>query len=306
VNPWHTLTDSDAYRRITKRGPVRRVLRSPAFRRLDVARNDLRSARAARRDPSRFDRVQNLCFFVGHNKSGATMLGALLDAHRDVLISDELDVLQYVEAGLRRDQIFQIVLRGSRAEARKGRITARRIGAYSYLVPGQWQGVSEKPLAIGDSTTGTSTRRLGDRIELLERAADLAAPAQLKLIHVIRNPFDPISVMMVRGRRSFEETIDRYFAACETLVRIRAHVDPGSFVSVRHETFVADPVRGLDILCRSLSVEPGPDYLRACAGIIRPTPDRSREMVEWTPAWIDRVEQRIDEVDFLSGYSYAG
>jgi hypothetical protein len=286
-----------------KQGPGRAVIKSPAFRRLVVERNVIRTRRAVRRDPDRFDRVRTFCLFVGHNKSGTSMLGSLLDAHRDVLCSDEVDALRYVDAGLDRDQLYHLLLRGSETAHRKGRVTARRLKPYSYAVPGQWQGRSPAPLVVGDSTSGATTRRLGGDLGLLDRTTALMPGVELKLIQVIRNPFDPISVMMVRGRRTFEDSIDHYFTACERLVAIRRRC-AGTLLPVRYESFVADPQRRLAEVCGFLGITPEPDYLEACASIIRAEPDRSRGMVEWTPEWIESVERRMTAFDFLEGYTY--
>ena len=299
-----SVRSSDTFRRFMKQGPGRAVIKSSAFRTMNVARNSVRSRRAARRDPDRFDQVRTFCLFVGHNKSGTSMLGSLLDAHRDVILSDEVDALQYVEAGFDRDQIYHLLLRGSEAGHRKGRVTARRLEPYSYAVPDQWQGRSPTPLVVGDSTSGSTTRRLGRDGDLLDRAAALMPGVDVKLVQVIRNPFDPISVMMVRGNRTFQNSIDHYFTACETLAELRARCTPEDLLPVRYEAFVADPEAGLAEACRFLGVVPDPDYLRACASIIRPTPDRSRRMVEWTPEWIELVERRMTAFDFLRGYSY--
>ncbi|MBA3429900.1 MAG: hypothetical protein H0U16_00235, partial [Actinobacteria bacterium] len=160
LEQWHSFTDSDAFRRVTTRGPGRAFLRSQTFRSLNLARNNVRTRAAIARHPGTFDDVKTFCFFVGHNKSGASLLGGLLDAHPDVLLSDEVDALQYVDAGFACEQVYQMILKGSQAEARKGRITARRLVPYSYWVPGGWQGRCRTPLVVGDSTTGTSTRRI--------------------------------------------------------------------------------------------------------------------------------------------------
>jgi sulfotransferase family protein len=304
TRPWHAFVDSGSFRWMTKRGPGRHVFRSQPYQRLDTARRRARSGRATRRDPQRFDDVRTFCFFVGHNKSGTSMLGGLLDAHCDVVLADEVDVLRYVEAGFRRDQLFHLLLRGSSVEARKGRVTARRLEPYSYLVPGQWQGRSPRPLVVGDSTSGSSTRRLGAHPELLDRVVDVMRGVDVKLVQVVRNPFDPISAMMVRGRRSFENAIDHYFGACDTLREIRRRAG-SSLLPVRYEIFVNAPEAQLASVCHFVGVDADADYLRACAGIIRRRPDRSREMVRWEPKWIERVEQRIADVDFLEGYSYA-
>jgi hypothetical protein len=305
MNPWHTFTDSDAFRWFAKRGPGRPIFRSRAFRNANVARNFIRTSYACRRNPELFRDVRTFCFFVGHNKSGTSLVGGLLDAHPNVILSDEVDVLQYVEAGFSRDQIFHLLLKGSRAEARKGRVTARRLQPYSYWVQGGWQGrIANKPLAVGDSTSGSSTRRLGESPDLLDRLPRRMDGVDVRLIQVIRNPFDPISVSIVRGRRTFQDAIDRYFSACETLVEIRNRVGTSSLLAVRYETFVADPERGLEKVCRFVGVDADPEYLSACARIIRRRPDRSREMVEWTRSRIAQVERQIATFDFLDGYSY--
>ena len=304
MNPWHTLTDSDAFRRFTKRGPGRVVFRSQAFRRAKLARDRALSRHVLRRQPGLFDGVRTYCVFVGHNKSGTSMLGGLLDAHPNVVLSDECDALRYVDAGFHRDQIFYLLLRGARAEARKGRVTARRLQPYSYAVPGQWQGSVQRPLVVGDGTTGTTTRRLGANPDLLDRLLALIDGVDVRLIQVIRNPFDPIAAMMVRGHRTFRNAIDHYFTACRTLIEIRERVDAEKLLPVRYEAFASDPVHGLSTVCSFLGVEADPGYLEACAGIIRRRPDRTRGMVEWTDRWIDEVERRMSEFAFLRGYAY--
>ena len=304
MNLWYALTDSDSFRRATKSGPGRAVLGSRVFRRANIERNRIRTAFSGIRRPDEFASVRTFCCFVGHNKSGTSMVGGLLDAHPRVLCSDEVDAFQYVDAGFRRDQLFHVIAKGSRAELRKGRVTARRLQPYSYFVPGQWQGRSDRPLVVGDSTSGKTTRRLGEQPELLDRVRAGAPAIEVKLLHVVRNPFDPISVMMVRGRRTFANAIEHYFSACRSLATIRRHVAGRDILLVRHEEFVATTAQSLRRICAFVGVDAEPAYLDACSAIIRDVPDRSRTMVEWTPRWIAEVEQRIADVDFLAGYSY--
>ena len=303
MSAWHTLVDSESYRWFAKRGPGRPLFRSHAFRRLIVERNRLIADRASRADPYVFACVRTFCFFIGHNKSGTSLLGGLLDANPRIVLSDEADALRYVEAGLEREQLFHILLRSSRTEARKGRVTARRLEPYSYLVPGQSQGLSAHALVVGDSTSGTSTRRLGRRPDLLDRLRGFGT--DVKVIQVIRNPFDPIAAMATRSGRSIEDVIARYFAACETLQRIRQQVPDIDLFPVRYESIVADPASALRRACVFVGVDPSVDYLTACAAIIHPRPDRFRERIAWSPSQIKAIERRCADFDFLVGYSYA-
>jgi sulfotransferase family protein len=304
VNPVRILTDSSAFRWVTKRGPTRAVFRSPAFRRMNVARIRAVSSRAVRRDPTRFAEVRTFCLFIGHMKSGTSLLGGLLDAHPDMIVSDEVDALRYVEEGFTRDQLFHVLDRGSRAEARKHRVTARRLSSYSFEVPGQFQGSSDHPLVVGDGRAGPTTQRVGEHPELIERFQELLEGAQLRIIQVIRNPFDPIAVSIVRGHRTFADAIDHYFRRCDVLDTLLERLDARDVYPIRYEDLVADPTSRLAAICSFLGARADPDHLKACRAVIHPQPHRSREMVAWTQPWISEVESRIAAFDFLSGYAF--
>lgn len=301
---WVGLTNSDGFRRLTKSGAGAGLLHSGAYHRVNTLRRYALSAYRARLSPELFQHVTSFCLFVGHNKSGASMTSALLDAHPDAAFADEEDALQYVPAGFRREQIFHLLLWGARREAMKGRVTARRLTPYSYSVPGQWQGRHRTLRVVGDSTTGTSTRRLARDPQLLARLEALMGGVEVKLIQVVRNPYDPISVMMVRGRRSFENAIEHYFAHCGALVELQRRLGPERLHAVRYEEFVRSPEATLAGLCRFLALDPAEDYLRACAGIMRAAPDTHRQMVPWGPREIEAVRGRIAQYDFLQGYAF--
>jgi hypothetical protein len=301
---WVDLTSSEQFRRFAKGGAGAGLFRSEAYRRLNLARRYALSAYRARMSPGLFQPVQTFCLFVGHNKSGASLTSALLDAHPDAICADEEDSLQYVPAGFRREQIFHLLLWGSRREALKGRVTARRLTPYSYQVPGQWQGRHRTLRVIGESTTGTTTRRIAGDPGLLDRLQAVMGSVEVKLIQVIRNPYDPISVMMVRGRRSFENSIEHYFASCDTLLDLRRRLAPERLHAVRYEEFVRDPETVLAGLCRFLGLEPEAGYLRACAGILHEAPATHRQLVPWDTPRIEAVARRIAGYDFLHGYSF--
>jgi hypothetical protein len=257
-----------------------------------------------RTNPRLFHEVQTFCFFVGHTKSGGSLLGSLLDAHPAVILADEADALAYVAHGFSRDQIFHILLKTSRREAMKGRVTARRLTPYSLQVPDQWQGRYQRLRVIGDSRAGPSTRQLGQIPGLMQQVEQVMAGVEVKVIQVIRNPYDPISLMMVRSGRTFENAMDHYFAYCETLAAFRRRVGRERLLAVRYEDFVREPAPLLRELCHFLGLACGDDYLQSCIGILHPAPEQSRHLVEWDARRIDAVQRKIDQYDFLSGYSY--
>ena len=293
-----------AFRQFLKKGPGAVIFRSKGYQKLLMFRHFISSYYSALTAPSQFKDVHSYCMFIGHNKSGVSMVGALLDAHPDVILSDEADALEYVQAGFSRNQIFHILLRQSRREARKGRVTARRLQPYSYSVPGQWQGRYRTLRVIGDSTAGSSTRTLGLQPDLLEQMKQTMSGVDIKFIQVIRNPYDPISAMMVRSGRSFENAIETYFSYCETLMKLRKQLGPSQLLSVRYEDFVQGKGTKLKELCQFLGLQAEPDYLQACTGILHDAPETSRQWVTWDESHIAQVAEKISQYDFLNGYTF--
>ena len=301
---WVSFLNSDGFRRFAKQGAGAFLFKSNAYRSLSMARQYLTSYYQGHREAKKYRDVKTYCTFIGHMKSGGSMIGALLDAHPHVILADEVYALRYVQAGFKREQIFHILLQASKKELLKGRVTARRLTPYSWLVPGQWQGRFASLRVIGDSTTGSSTQQLAEIPGLLEKLRKTMGPVDLKFVHVIRNPFDPISVMMIRGKRSFENASEHYFQNCDLLMELRRQLGASDLLPIRYEDFVKQPEKKLAGICGFLGLEAMPEYLRACASILHESPERSRQLVNWEPEWIERVHRRMTQYDFLAGYTF--
>jgi hypothetical protein len=243
--------------------------------------------------------------FLGTVKSGGSLIGALLDAHPRAVVSDEADPLRYVIAGFGREQIFHILAKNAHREALKGRVTARRLEPYALAVPGQSQGRAVKPVVMGDSRAGPTTRRLGDRPELIAHVRDTFGDVEPRYIHVVRNPYDPISAMVRRGRRTLPDAIDDYAGQCRRMVTLRERLAGDRLLTVRYERFVAAPADGLRQVCHFLGLDPGPDYVAACARIVDASRRPERHTVRWGPEAIASVDRLIGQFEFLDGYAYA-
>ena len=301
---WVSALNSNKWRRFAKWGPGSAIFRSRAYRQLDMARRYLATYRQSRKEPRAFQDVTTFCMFIGHTKSGGTLIGSLLDAHPNVILADEVDALRYVAARFSKEQIFHLLLKGSRREAMKGRVTARRLEPYSFLVPGQWQGKYRQLRVIGDSKAGPTTRQLGQAPNLLQQLQNVMTGVNVKLIQVVRNPYDPISLMVIRGKRTFDNAIEHYFAYCETLVKARSHLDSTNLLVLKYEDFICLPEKHLTAICNFLELDARDDYLEACVSILHPSPDQARHRVDWDAHWIAEVKRRMDGIDFLAGYTY--
>lgn len=301
---WVSLTSSGRYRHFARQGLGAGIFRSDAYRRLIMAKNYVTTYPKSRLNGGAYRDLAVFCAFIGPTKSGSTLVGSLLDAHPEAIFADEVDALRYVDAGFNRHQVVEILLRRSRRQAMIGRVTARRLAAYDFAVDGQWQGRYQTLRVIGDSKAGMSTRRLGRNPDLLARAERVMKDAQPRYIMVIRNPFDPITAMRIRGRRSTANATRRYFENCAYLETLRQAIDPGRLFVVRYEEFVARPQAILADLCHFLGLEADQAYLDACSAIVYDKPEQIRGQLEWPAEDRQAVLRQIASYDFLAEYTF--
>jgi hypothetical protein len=289
----------------TSVAPTKSGLEAELRTRLSVARMYMRSHEWARKQADLFGEVRDYVMFLGHARSGGTLAGALLDAHPNAIIGDEVDVLQYVNAGFERDQIFHILLERSQRQAKKGHVKAGRDQKqYSYYVPNAWQGRYERLMVIGNRKAGISTQRIGSDPQALEHLQRLLGSIRLKFILSVRNPYDTISTMNIRSGRELESGVSQYFANCATMQEVKDIISPENLLVMRHEDLLRDPDNHLRQMCRFLDIPAVENYLSACTAILFQSPATSRKKVKWETEMIQKVKAEIEKFSFLEGYSY--
>jgi hypothetical protein len=300
---WVDLRDSPSWRRWASSTLARRVMDGPSFRHLDMTRRRLLARLETARAPRVFEEVEALCLFIGHVKSGGTLLGSILDAHPDALLADEVDVLDLVSAGFGRDEVFHVLAKGARREAMKGRVTARRLEAYSLAVPGQWQGRSRgRPLVVGESRAGPTTRKLGGDPALMSSLLELAGTARLAFVHVVRNPLDPIGAMVRRGNRSVEAAAADYAQQAERLERLRETIPEWQVHTVHYERLLDDPASTIVGVLGFLGLPVEAPHLEASVALVDGGLRPERQYVDWSPAHLDAVRHIVAAHPFLSPY----
>ncbi len=241
--------------------------------------------------------------FIGHPRSGSSITGAVLDAHQDVVIGNELMSIRPIAMGYDRNRLFQYLLDRSVPGVDRWDDGKR----YGYKVPGSWQGRFDSLRVIGDKQAWGTTLYIRSVPRALDRLLRLAP--RLRCVQVIRNPFDNIATMARRaeeevGVLDLEAFAEQYFQLCDTVRWIEDQVGSSAILRVRHEDFVADPRTELAALCAGLGIQAAPDYLDACSSIVRASPHQSRSKVEWADSLIRSVEDRISRYAFLQGYAF--
>ena len=262
------------------------------------------------KNKKKFENVHTYLMFIGYPRSGHSLIGSLLDAHPDMVIANQLDALSLFEHNYSREQIYFLIWENAQKEGLAGRSNS----GYDYIVPNQWQGKSRQIKVIGDKRGGKSSRVLakGEKMYLLTKIPKVTN-AKLKMIHVIRNPYDNISTMISRSMKRagrvfndelFEQKINSYFDK----IAINAHLlkqGELDIFNIHLEDFIRHPKQLLKEMCQFLGLEANNGYLNDCASILWPEPNESRFKTNiWATERIQAVAQKQQQYDFLRRYTF--
>jgi hypothetical protein len=238
--------------------------------------------------------------FFGYPGSGHSLVGSLMDAHPNMIISHELDALEYLRKGFNQRQIFALIMQRSAEFTQEGRLWT----GHNYTVEGQWQGKYDGNLVvIGDKKGGFSSRYLEDDRDLLRKLLE-EIDKPIRFIHVTRNPYDNISTMSRRSGRPLSKSIDLYFRRADGVENAKSLTNPADWIEIRHEDVIADTKVALRRICASFGLECSDEYLQACAALVFPSPNKTREKQPWDAELIEMVAERIKQHPFLQSYSY--
>ena len=255
--------------------------------RYERARSAAASFAASR--PEALESVERVVCFVGWPRSGHTLVGATLDAHRDMVVAHELDILHHVQAGVSRSELYAMAILRSTEFTQLGHQWMGR----DYTVPGGSQGATDRPRVIGDKKGGATARRLAKDPELLSRLESLVG-VPVHVVTVVRDPIDAINSDLAHrvagGKRADRDAAtERFFTNADAVSKLAEHHTPDRHSFVSYEDFVADPRREIAALCASLGVGTDDAYLDSCAGVVRPQVEPPSEPDEWSKAIRDRA-----------------
>ena len=290
------------------------------------------------KSPHDFANIQTFCLFVGFARSGHTLIGEILNAHPEVIIGRETQVLRLAleNPEFSREDIFtRIMLHRAK--------TGNQFMGYDYYVPTNY-GKSDTIKVLGD-TKGRENVSLIIKSyseegkwtgnDILNQMRNLPSdepeskPYRFRVFFWVRNPFDNIATIAERGSRrkagadmkglppqklikfsadkdTLGTSINRYFKACQQNEIVLRFLDKEELFQCRHENFVAHPREILVECADFLGVEALPEWLDACVSIVNPVPHKSRHKIDWTDEQRQKVEEGIKRYDFLRGYSWDG
>ena len=278
---------------------------------------------------SSIESVKTFLFFIGWPRSCHSIIGSMLDAHAEAIVAHEFFLFQQLKKDVRlkqRKTFYNALYRNSFKTAHGGwRSSKMQQKGYSLAIDGAWQGRFSKLHLIGDKTAGDSTRMYAHRplqFKRLYRQLKSTVQVPVRVLHVVRNPYDMIATMsLYRGseveetkvnasltnrysnHRILKEATDYILQQSKAIAGMipDAHIDR---LEVHCEDLIQEPKDTMMGICRFLNLTCPPEYLGMCEEKTFTSVSMSRYLVEWTEDLLLRVAKQINKYSFFKRYSF--
>ncbi len=278
--------------------------------------------------PNAYDRINSFVQFLSFPRSGHSLIGSLLDAHPNAIVSHELDAMGLVHKGFSKKIIYGLIENNSLSFTKHGRFW----NGFSYEVENQQHGSASDLTVIGDKKGDWAVRWFDKDPELITKLRNTTTD-KLRWLLVTRNPLDNIATLSLRKNRTYDDVriqnkskdtfaaelkskqdsgtisatarddmIADYRLLCNTISKMQRELASEEVLHIVYEDFCQAPEKGLSQICDFLGLTPTDDYLKSCSAKITPSLHKSRKRVEWSQSQLDEVKDIAQDHDFLSCY----
>ena len=153
--------------------------------------------------------IKTFLFFVGHGRSGHSIVGTLLDAHPHIVMSHELKFFSWwsklqskdLTRKERKARLFNRIYKQNYEFSKPGGKLYNSQKGYSLTVESSWQGKYDQYISvIGDKGGGYMNNMYLENETTMKKfyanlMRDIKIP--LKSIYIIRNPYDIITTQLL-------------------------------------------------------------------------------------------------------------
>ena len=282
--------------------------------------------------PEVINGIKTFVFFIGIARSGHSIVAALLDSHPHIVISDELDVFNKVlnHRHVNRSSLFNQIWYNSCAKAvtpdANANIHSTSKG-YSLAIDGLYQGSYQSYIdVIGDKIGGVTIKTFMADPKLFEsqlNKLNTLTKLRVKVLHVIRNPYDNIATIVTyryfKFRQSkvvkiknsdgklntsselIDEVIKYYFDLYEASEVMRQQYNLDT-MDVHGKDLIINPRATVVKMCDFLQVSCSDDYLSVVSRKIFHDESKTRYKLTWTDEQISRIKDNIQKFSSLTQY----
>jgi len=272
--------------------------------------------------------VKTFVFFIGHCRSGHSIVGSILDSHPHIVISHESKLFQRLLKRSEPDKsyIFNTIWNSSYLSATTGIRTAKSNGkGYTLAVNDLYQGTYESYIdVIGEKKAELTTEMFlysPARLQNIINKLQIALGLPMKVFLVIRNPFDNIATaalfktfkdsqigkvkrqnITIKVNSSIlNEEIDTYFRYLQA-VKEANEMFKFDLMVIHGKDFVANPRTTIAEMCKFLEIQCSDDYLDITSKKVFNGESKTRYKIKWEDYQISRVQSYIDNYSSLKRY----
>jgi len=233
-----------------------------------------------------FKDVKYFIFFIGHDRSGHSLVSAILDAQPNIVISNEVNALFLLNRyRFNKNKIYKLILENSR------RIVKKKRYYYQYPIKG-YQGQYKRIEIVGDKMAETSSRYVLKNPEMISKLIKHFG-SSLKVINVIRNPYDNISTIAFRRNSKIPEEINEYFRIMDIVLKLKKKLPGKQFYTIYNEEIIKNKEKEVKKLCAFLNQTITKESIRNCASLIYDKPHERRYKMKWSEENKKRVKEKI-------------
>ena len=283
--------------------------------------------------PSVINNVKKFILFVGYPRSGHSIVGSLLDAHPNMVVSNSYAVFKQMlrdpNSHQSRAYLFNGIYRNSFCNFYFGLRTANAsVKGYSLRVENSWQAnYNETIYAIGDKSGGNtvSTYEHNNDQKFLELYKQLMVTVgvPIRIIHAVRNPYDNIATMAImdtnsgvskldldpshlyKNQKLLDACIDTYFRRARAAQEIFTLLNlTGKVIEMHSSDLVRKPKKTFAYICDRIGVTCTKEFLDIVANKVFPEVSKTRLLVKWTPAQVARVANEMKKFSFHQRYTF--
>jgi len=242
--------------------------------------------------------VKYFLMFMGYPRSGHTLVASMLNAHPNVVCSNQ----QFILPKMDLDRILNSIQVGTHRS---------QWNPNAYIEP-----LPKKEITvIGDKTGHRTVEHLISTPEDLEKFKEII-PWSIKWIHVVRNPYDCLStwtkknfenrkarVPRVTQEMEFNTVFQKYKELNEKIAELKKTED---VLYIAHERVIRFIDRSLDELCKFLEIEKYDDWRKAVIQKKWKEPRMTRRNIQWTPPMRAQVAKLTKQYPWLNSYDFGG
>ena len=271
--------------------------------------------------------IRRFVFFAGYERSGHSIIGSMLDAHPNIVLSTGFYLFKTMLSGKAFENstaLFNQLHSSSMQNAKEAPKNGRK--GYTLDVPGLWQGNFTVLRVIGDkSASRTTMAYVKDPLRfknIYQQLQHSIRDISIVVIHVVRNPYDMIGThalykaskernMKLPATKAVKYNntvalgkITKYFFAQAQAVANMIEACELTVLELRSEDIVRDSKGTLQTVCKALQVSCPEDYLQICHNKAFKHVSRSRDCVVWTPELHSTVQTYINKFPYFKGYTF--